>query len=239
MSERREIKLTVLPPHPCPYLPGRAARFRGFLSGRMAGEMFHGLLDAGFRRSGRLVYRPDCVGCRECRAMRISVERFAMSKSQRRVWRRNGDLVVTAAKAQASAEKFALYQRYVREWHGKEEDATAEAFVSFLYESPVETMEMEYRDGSGRLLAVGICDRSWDALSSVYFYFDPAAARRGLGTFGVLWEMAYARREKIGWYYLGYWVANCGAMKYKSGFGPHEMLGDDGAWHAAAEWPAG
>ncbi len=131
------------------------------------------------------------------------------------------------------------HQRYVREWHGKEEDATAEAFVSFLYESPVETMEMEYRDAAGRLIGVGVCDVSKESLSSVYFYFDPAEAKRGLGTFGVLWEMEFARRENIAWYYLGYWVAGCGAMKYKAGFGPHEILGEDGAWRGTESGAAG
>ena len=84
---------------------------------------------------------------------------------------------------------------YVREWHGKEEDATAEAFVSFLYESPVGTIEMEYRDGSGRLLAVGICDRSESSLSSVYFYFDPAVARRAWDVWGAMGDGVCAAGE--------------------------------------------
>src|SRR4051812_49148657 len=85
----RQVQLSLLPAHDCAYLPGREARSAGFLAARMSPEVYRGLMDAGFRRSGRLVYRPACGGCHECRAMRISVERFAMSKSQRRVWRKN------------------------------------------------------------------------------------------------------------------------------------------------------
>ena len=266
MESPRQVHLTLLPSHPCPYLPDREARSAGFLCGRMSAEVYRGLLDAGFRRSGKLVYRPACAGCRECRAMRIAVDGFVMSKSQRRVWRRNQDLVVTVNAlhgrpsprpspgvpgegerekgvrgevekvARARDEKFQLYARYVREWHGREEDATEAAFVEFLYDSPVLTLEVEYRDEGGKLLGVGICDRSRESLSSVYFYFDPSEARRGLGTFGVLWEIDFARRERIDWYYLGYWIRGCSAMEYKARFGPHEILGEDGVWR---KWSAG
>jgi arginine-tRNA-protein transferase len=229
----RSIQLTLLPPHPCPYLPDRQARSAGFLASRISPEVYRGLMDAGFRRSGRLVYRPACVGCHECRAMRIAVDQFTPSKSQRRVWRRNQDLVVTVAPAAPSQEKYELYARYVRQWHGRDEDATERAFVEFLYDSPVFTYEMEYRDKGGKLLGVGICDVSETSLSSVYFYFEPTESKRALGTFGVLWEMEYARAHKLAWYYLGYWVNDCAAMAYKARFGPHEILGADGIWHSA------
>jgi leucyl-tRNA---protein transferase len=222
--------LTLLPPHACTYLTGRIARSRGFLCGRMPGEMYRELMDAGFRRSGLLVYQPACVGCAECRSLRIPVEGFRPTASQRRTWRRNSDLVVTAAKGQATAEKLELYARYVRERHHREEDATEEAFISFLYESPVETIDVEYRDACGKLLGVGVCDRVDRGLSSVYYYFDPSESRRGLGTFGVLWEIEFARREKLPYYYLGYWIRGCGTMDYKASFGPHELLGEDGIW---------
>ena len=230
MDAPKHLRLTLLPPHPCPYLPDREARSEGFLSRRIPPEVYHGLMDAGFRRSGVLVYRPKCVGCNLCRSIRIHTERFAPTASQRRVWRRNLDLSVSVAKAQPSDEKFLLYAKYVRDWHGKEEDATPAAFVEFLYDSPVATYETEYRDRAGRLVGVGICDRSQHALSSVYFYFDPQESRRSLGSFGAMWEIQWAREQNIPWYYLGYWVKGCSAMEYKARFGPHQVLGEDGVW---------
>jgi leucyl-tRNA---protein transferase len=79
-------------------------------------------------------------------------------------------------------------------------------------------------------VAVGICDRSASALSSVYFYFDPAESARSLGTFGVLHELAWARRAAINYYYLGFWVRGCAAMEYKANFRPHEVLSPEGVW---------
>src|SRR5215831_12092976 len=101
----RQLRLTLLPGHACPYLPDREARSEGFLSRKIPPEIYHGLMDAGFRRSGVLVYRPRCVGCQECRSIRINTEKFEPTNSQRRVWKKNLDLNVTIEKAKPSDEK--------------------------------------------------------------------------------------------------------------------------------------
>jgi arginine-tRNA-protein transferase len=187
-------------------------------------------MDAGFRRSGTFIYQPACRGCRECRPIRVPVEEFRPSKSQRRAWRRNADVVVAVGPPEPTEEKFDLYARYARDWHGKPEPETPESFIDFLYTSPVDTVEMVYRDASGKLLGAGICDACERSLSSVYFYFDPRERRRGLGTFSSMWEIAFARRSRIPYYYVGYWIRECHAMSYKSHFRPSELLGTDGVW---------
>ena len=225
------VPLVVLPGHECSYLPGRTSVSRAFMVGQMPGEVYHRFMDAGFRRSGKLVYQPVCKGCRACVSLRVPVSTFAASKSQRRCGRKNLDLKVTAGEPEATDEKFDLYRRYATDWHGKpaEEEDWA-TFESFLYDSPVETVEYCYRDGTGRLLAVGLCDECPQSLSSVYLYHDPAEHRRGLGTFGGLYEIEAARALGIPHYYLGYWVSGCGAMQYKANFRPCEVLHPDGVW---------
>ena len=79
-------------------------------------------------------------------------------------------------------------------------------------------------------MAAGICDLCPGSLSSVYLYFDPSESRRGLGTFGALYEIRFARQRQIEQYYLGYWISGCGAMQYKSSFAPNELLCPDGIW---------
>jgi leucyl-tRNA---protein transferase len=226
------VRLTPLVEHECAYLPGRRARSRAFLADRMRGEVYHRFMDAGFRRSGRLFYQPTCGGCRACVPIRVPVDQFRPDKSQRRCVRRNADLRVTTGEPKATAEKHALYGRYFTGWHGREAD-DFEGFTSFLYDSPVETVEFEYRDLDGRLLAVGLCDVCDQSLSSVYFYFDPAHADRGLGSFGALHEIDVARRLGVPYYYLGYWIRDCRQMRYKTSFRPCELLGTDGTWRPA------
>lgn len=225
------LRLCALPEQPCPYLPERMSRSRAFIIDRMPAEVYHAFMDAGFRRSGKLVYQPVCRGCRACVPIRVPVDRFAPSRSQRRCARRNADLVVTMGRPRASEEKYELYLRYLRDWHHRAvEDETPEQFEAFLYESPVDTLEFEYRRPDGALLAVGICDVAPGSFSSVYFYFDPAHAERGLGNFGVLQEIEHARGARIPYYYIGYWIDGCRTMSYKCSFKPNQMLGTDGVW---------
>ncbi len=225
-----DIRLAVLPPVPCPYLPGRTETIRAVMASSIDGDTYRAFMDVGFRRSGRMLYQPVCEGCRECVPLRVDVKQFAMSASQRRCLRRNEDLAVHAGRPALTDEKFALYSRYVHDWHRRPEEADRDSLKSFLYDSPTDTVEFTYRDPAGELLAVGICDVSSASLSSVYFYFDPRHAKRSLGTFGALYELAWCQERGLAYYYLGYWVRDCQAMAYKSTFRPHELMGDDGSW---------
>lgn len=227
------VRLTVLPEHACPYRPGRVTRNRAFVAEHMPDELYGQLMDRAFRRSGRLIYQPVCRGCRACVPIRVPVERFAPGKSQRRCFRRNQDLRVEVAEPTPTREKYELYRQYLAEWHGSEMEDSLAGFVAFLYDSPVTTVEFTYREPSGRLVGVGICDLGSSYLSSVYFYHDPAVSKRGVGTFSALYEIEYARRRGLAYCYLGYWVEGCSTMDYKASFRPHEQLDADGVWRPA------
>ena len=62
--------------HPCSYLPGRGARMEFGMSLRLSGAKFERLLEQGFRRSGQMIYRPACTGCRECQPIRVLAQEF-------------------------------------------------------------------------------------------------------------------------------------------------------------------
>jgi arginine-tRNA-protein transferase len=226
-----DVPLVNLPEHACPYLPGRVAEDRAIWAGTMPAGLYEQFMDAGFRRSGRLIYQPICKGCRACISIRVPVASFKPDKSQRRCRRRNSDLMVTHHPPRFSEEKRQLYENYIREWHGRVEIDSPSSLETFLYDSPLETtVEFEYRQDNGKLLAVGICDACPNSLSSVYFYFDPDHSRRGLGTYGSLCEIDFAASHGLGYYYLGYWVGRCSAMDYKKSFRPNELLQSDGVW---------
>jgi arginine-tRNA-protein transferase len=224
------IRLTTLPDVDCPYLPGKIETLRAILASSIDGETYRAFMDAGFRRSGRMIYQPVCRDCRECRPIRVPTGTFRPNASQRRCRRRNHDLIVTVDRPALTPEKEKLYARYVRQWHGRPGDADPESLKQFLYDSPTETLEFSYRDPAGQLLAVGICDLSRHSLSSVYFYFDPDHAGRSLGTFGAIHEIEWAAERGIGHYYFGYWVRDCRAMAYKANFRPAEVMDEQGHW---------
>ena len=233
--------MRVLPSRPCPYLSGRVETIRGFLCSEMHPAVYHAFMDRAFRRSGNFFYQPVCHGCRECTPIRVPTATFTPSKSQRRVWRRNAGVTVDVSPdARPTDEKYELYTRYQRERHGDlipaAEDRAAEYahFADFLHAAVVDTIEFTYRDAATHaLLGVGIADIAPQSLSSVYFYYDPAASRRrSLGVYSAMWEIGFAALEKVPYYYLGYWVRDCGTMRYKADFHPCELLGPDGVWRA-------
>jgi arginine-tRNA-protein transferase len=214
---------------PCPYHPGRTMRTLAFLTRRMSGELYHEFMDAGFRRSGEVFYQPICPRCRDCTPLRVPVADFLPSKSQRRVWRRNEDLQVTVQAPELTQQKFDLYRQYLVGKHHREESSYAD-LERFLYRSPVDTLEMEYRLASGELVGVSLLDVCSRSLSSVYMYYSPEHSKRSLGVFSALYEIAWAKRQGIPYYYLGYWVKDCRTMSYKSDYLPYEILRTDGLW---------
>lgn len=219
----------VGPETPCPYLPQRLSRNEAFVVDQLAGPTYEGLLGQGFRRSGRVIYRPRCRTCRGCRAIRIPVQQFTRSRSMRRVWRLNEDLRVEVGDPTPTPEKFEMFCRYLDRQHDGTMDRSYSSFEEFLYDSPLATREFRYFLGD-RLVGVSLVDEWPAALSSVYMYFDPECAARSLGTYSVLWEVEYGRRKEKNYYYLGFFVAGSDKMAYKSRFRPNEILVADHRW---------
>ena len=219
----------VSPERLCPYLPDKKARSEAYSVDQLESAVYERLLTRGFRRSGRVVYRPRCRGCGECRQMRVPVESFQPTRSMRRVVRRNADVTVDEGRPTPDHEKFAIYCRYLDAQHDESMARSYETYCEFLYDSPMETCEFRYRI-DGRLIGVSIADRLPLGLSSVYMYFDPEFAERSPGTFSVLWEIDYCRRAGLAYYYIGFYVAGSTTMSYKAHFRPNEILVGDDRW---------
>lgn len=226
------LGLDVSPSEACPYVDQRVMRVRGFMCHEVPGRAYQQLLDAGFRRSGRLYYQPACSGCRDCVPLRVPVRQFHPNRSQRRCRALNADLLVQVARPEVSNEKHALYARYVKSRHDGKQGSDFDALVDFLYTTSTDTWEVTFRDRSRRLLAVAITDRTPIALSAVYVYFDPSDEMRGrgLGTLASLFLIDFARSRGLDYYYMGYWIEACASMAYKTRFRPCEKLCTDGQW---------
>jgi arginine-tRNA-protein transferase len=230
---------------PCPYLPGRRWSVQEFSARFLEPADYERLLASGWRRSGFTFYRDACPGCSLCVPLRLDSRSFAPTRSQRRLGRVNADLGSRLVAAGFSEERYALYRAYVKARHGspegEDEGAARAAYSAFLLEGPLgSTGIVEYRDGSGRLLATGYVDVLPGGLSSVYFAFDPRDSRRSLGTWSVLRELELARELGLAdgsgatHYYLGFWVPGSPKMDYKASFRPFE-LARGGQWLPAAD----
>jgi arginine-tRNA-protein transferase len=225
-------------PTPCPYLPGRSSRLLAIRPSRLTPRIYDLFLDLNFRRLQDLVYRPECGACHECRQLRVDVKRFRPTRSQRRCLKRNSDVVAESGPPRASGEKLSLYRRYLEARHDGSMSGSPAEFEEFLYRAPQLAREVEFRVG-GRLLGAGIFDVTRQALSAVYFYFDPELAARSPGTLNVLWLVGEAKRLSRPWLYLGYYVRGSATMAYKAGFHPHQLLGEGGGYVTEATSPVG
>jgi arginine-tRNA-protein transferase len=213
----------------CPYLADREARHLTVVPRPLQPGVYHALMDLNFRRLGPVFYRPQCVGCDECRMIRVPVAEFRPSRAQRRCRERNRDLSVELGPPRPSEEKHALYRRYLEDRHDGQMDGSPLEFHGFLYSSELTTLEAAYRL-DGVLLGVGLVDVEPLALSAVYCYFDPAAAHRSPGVFNVLCLIDECVRRGVPYLYLGYYVRGCSKMSYKAGYRPHEILDAAGRW---------
>lgn len=231
---RSDLRVFHTGEHACGYWPERSARDL-VLDPRDARlpQLYPLALGWGFRRSGDIVYRPHCRGCRACVAVRIPVAEFAPDRSQRRCLARNADVVMRVLPAQRTDEQLALYRRYLVARHpgGGMDDHGGVEFDQFLVGSWSQGRFLELRDGaSHRLLAVAVTDLVGDdALSAVYTFYDPDARARGLGTLAILRQLQWARREGRRHLYLGYWIAGHDKMDYKRRFRPLEAF-DGRGW---------
>ncbi|MBP0049167.1 arginyltransferase [Marinobacterium sp. AK62] len=232
MSSLRTLKFYATPVHDCSYLPDMQARTL-FVDPRanVSKHLYSQLSDLGFRRSGSHIYRPHCEHCQACISVRIPVDAFKPSKTQKRIENRNRDLLVRSVPCQLTAEYYALYERYICQRHkdGDMYPPTPEQFVNFLIEGSQDSCFYEFRAPDGQLVAISVCDRLEQGLSALYTFFDPDLDRRSLGVNAVLWLIREAQHANLPYLYLGYWVRNCRKMNYKTAYRPLEML-LDGEW---------
>jgi len=223
------------------YLPGRVARLPLRLPARpLNREEFSRRLEEGDRRQGVLLYRPACPMCQACEAIRIDVESFAPSRTQRRIERRGDvELDTEIGKPSLTMEKVALYNRHKIERRLVVGDDLVDAggYEQFLVETCTETLEIRYRF-RGELVGVAISDRATDALSAVYFYFDPGYSQFSPGTYSILRQLSLCREWGLRYLYLGLFVAGCRSLAYKSSYLPHERL-VDGVWRRFEKKEAG
>ena len=222
------VRLYLSTSYPCNYLPYRTARSQILTNpSPVTHDLYYALIHHGFRRSGNIVYRPYCGSCNLCIPIRVPVQFFKPSRSQKRALKNHSILTAEWIRPTDSLEITTLYERYQKARHFSGENANFQEQLSqFLIVSPVDTWMILFRL-EGKLKIVSVVDKLPDGLSAVYTFFAPDDDSSAYGTYAVLWQIEYCKQQNYPYLYLGYWIPGSPKMDYKQNFRPFEILYQD------------
>jgi leucyl-tRNA---protein transferase len=149
--------------------------------------------------------------------VRVDLSHFVLSKSQRRVLRRNSDVTVEIAPASLTNEACEMFHRHKTRFS----DNVPEDLTVFLSGDPArvpcECLQLRCVRGS-ECVAVSFFDVGQRSISSVYAMFEPHCAERSLGIFSMLQEIAWAQSQGKQFAYPGYATLGRSHYDYKKHF---------------------
>jgi leucyl-tRNA---protein transferase len=192
------------------------------------------LLTDGWRHFGTHFFRYNLNLYREeirrVIPLRIRLADFRLSKSQRRVLKKNADLAVTFTPASLTDEIHELFHRH----KGRFDHGVPDSIYNFLSDdaanSPVECFQIVARDNDAQLLAVSFFDVGETSVSAIYALFDPEITNRSLGIFTMLKVIDHAAALGKTFYYQGYAYEGESFYDYKKRFSGTEAFDWNGNW---------
>ena len=216
---------------PCSYLSNKQERLLISVDPQLnTTEGYSWLMSQGFRRSGDQVYRPHCVNCNACQSIRLPVDNFKPSKSQKRLFKKNQHFTLKVS-SQQQDNYYPLYEQYINSIHsdGAMFPANYEQYQSFLAnyltkQYFIETWHNEI------LICVAVTDDLPDALSAVYTFYHPDYKKSALGLYSILKQIEFSQELNKEFLYLGYQIDECNKMNYKNRYFPYQILKDE-EWH--------
>ena len=226
----------------CAYIQGLSSVTEYNIISRPTTEMAEDYLEQGWRRFGKMFFRPNCTNCSRCIPLRVNLENFRFSKSMRKALNKNRDITLEIGAPECTREHIRLHNEYhkhqnkIKQWPHHNISATE---YRMLFCEPM-TFAREYRffNKNRKMIGVGYVDTLPSAHSSLYFFYEPEWAPKSPGIFSISMEIKKAIESGAKQYHLGYYVKNCASMDYKLRFRPYDLLrGEEEIWSwDDAEW---
>lgn len=212
----------------CAYFDDKMSDIRYKYMEHCSSEEQAKMLERGWRRFGNMHFVPRCRDCDECKTIRIDVNKFTFSKSEKRILSKNKDTQVYIQKPTVTYEHIDLFNKYhkhmkkkkgwneniidVQEYHNSYVNGAHDYGKEILY----------FRDD--KLVAVALCDMLSSGLSAIYCYYDHDYKDLSLGKFSILAQISIAKQSNVPYLYLGYWIKDHLSMGYKENYKPFEVL---------------
>ncbi len=161
--------------------------------------------------------------------LRIRLSKFAPSKSQLRVLRKNVELRCEIRPIRLTAAVEDLFERHKLRFKQHPPDSLYDFLSIDPANTPCEGLELAVYDHE-RLVATSFFDVGGSALSGVYAVFDPDESHRSLGIFTMLKEIEFAIDGGKQFYYQGYCYSGESFYDYKKRFRGTEGFDWRGNW---------
>lgn len=161
--------------------------------------------------------------------LRVRVKDFKLSKSQRRIIRKNADLETLVRPIELTEETHDLVERHKRRFTF----GIPRSVYDFLSNEPANTPGIAYEirvTREGKLLAASFFDVGITAVSSIYGIFEPDETTQSLGIFTMLKEIEFAAEHGMNHYYPGYAYQGESFYDYKKRFSALETFDWKGNW---------
>ena len=200
------------------------------------------MLQRGWRRFGKVQFVPLCKTCNDCKTIRIDINKYEFSKSDKRILNKNKDINVYVQKPTLSIDHINLFNKYHKNMQDKKNWKANEIDPADYHSS--------YVDGEGefgkeilyflddKLICVALCDMNQESLSSVYCYYDHEYEKRSLGKFSILAQISMAKQSNVPYLFLGYWIKDHYSMGYKENYMPFEVLQNRPTMNEECIWEA-
>ena len=242
-----KLQFYVTTPYACGYLPKKLAQSLIATPHHLVDTtVYSGLIQQGFRRSGKFAYRPHCENCNACVPVRVVLQDFKPNRSQKRAYKQHMGLTARVMPLSYLDSHFALYTAYQAARHPddnlkKQAEAhrtaqiqnEADEYRHFLCQSNVESLMVEFCDANNQVKIVSVIDVVNDGVSAVYTFYDTTfkagETKASFGTYSIMWLIEWTKMLGLPYFYLGYWIADSQKMAYKQAFKPQEKL-IDGEW---------
>ncbi len=211
---------------------------QSFLCTSVPPEIMDRLWETGWRHFGETFFRYNLnvndQGVQTITPLRVDLEKFTLSKSQRRVLRKNADLRCEFVPAQLGEESRAMFQRHKARFKDNVPDDLDTFLSSDPASIPCPCVECRVHLGD-ELIALSYLDLGEGSTSAVYGLFEPVHAQRSLGIYTMLCEIEFTRARGGRYYYPGYATREPSAYDYKKQLRGLETLHwESGEWSDCA-----
>lgn len=224
----------------CSYLQDKTQTTHYKVIDKCTSNICHELIERGYRRFGKMYFRPICGDCNECQSIKIDVNNYTFSKSAKRIIKKASHITSYIRKPSITKDHLEIFKKYhlfmsnKKNWDYHETSAE-HYYNSFVIGHEDFGYEVLYYD-EDKLIAVDLIDVLQNGVSSIYFYYDPDYAHLSLGKLSLFNQIKFAKKAKKEWIYLGYYVQECPSLSYKSEYKPYLTLQDRPYEHEEFIW---